>query len=505
MSPLGRFIGRASLVMLLGAASSAPAAETLWTRAFDHDVGRLVLADCGAVIAETPQGLMSLDLATGRTRWIRAEITKLERVPDGRHALVPLDGIVVIVDLETGRNRWSTGGLTFTSVRGVIPVADLGVVLVFGASAQSAHTLMAVDLHSGEVRWRQDGLYAHGFKTDDVRDVTYSNRQPPLVAERLLVLDPTHDGLIALDAATGDLLWRTTKKMLEEPGARAEGSAGLLVADGRVFVPHGKMLSALSATDGRLLWRSAQNLPSRVAQMELTPEGLLVRGSHEIRNREVKWHPYLMLLDPVSGAIRWSTTALPKKYDGRSPFLVENDRVVVALEEGLTSFDLATGAPGPLTSMREFRGSEVPLRLERLAGGRFLLASSQNARVLDLAGHVIYERYYSAPGPGTAEKVGWMTLFAAVAATGITPPIAEFFARYKETASAGPHLFMLTDDPDPSGREGVSLVRIEKATGQETGRVWFTTRSPKYDLDPDAGLVVAADGSLLTVSRFDER
>jgi hypothetical protein len=57
------------------------------------------------------------------------------------------------------------------------------------------------------------------------------------------------------------------------------------------------------------------------------------------------------------------------------------------------------------------------------------------------------------------------------------------------------YAFMYTKAPDRAGRQGFSLVRVRKADGEETGRVWLGDRSPDYELDAAAGVVYARRGN----------
>lgn len=55
-------------------------------------------------------------------------------------------------------------------------------------------------------------------------------------------------------------------------------------------------------------------------------------------------------------------------------------------------------------------------------------------------------------------------------------------ARYGATFELPNSYFMYTDMPLDK-RKGFSLVRIDKTSGEETGRLWLNKRSPKYTID----------------------
>ena len=47
-----------------------------------------------------------------------------------------------------------------------------------------------------------------------------------------------------------------------------------------------------------------------------------------------------------------------------------------------------------------------------------------------------------------------------------------------------------------------SLVRIDRETGKETGRLWFTDRSPSFRLDPATGVAVVFEDNAFFALRF---
>jgi hypothetical protein len=244
--------------------------------------------------------------------------------------------------------------------------------------------------------------------------------------------------------------------------------------------------------------------------MAVTAVGLLVRGAYELKNDEPSWHAYLALLDPATGAVRWNTEGHGSDdFDGRSAFVIQDERVVIALEEGLTSFDLATGTRGPTTAMRAFQGDEYPVMLEPLSDGRFVVWSSQNMRVVDLAGHVFASRYLKAPSESPWKAVGLTALLVGSTVVGLPlhPPASEpWIYTFKGTIPTAAFLYVLTSEPHfKSGRKGTSLARLEKQTGREAGRVWFTERSPAFAVDGASGIVVVAEDDTIRTTTFPER
>lgn len=499
--PIGLLIG----AILLGANIPAVEQQTLWRRTFSGDTKDFSISPFGSAVVDTHEGLVALDLETGQIRWSRPDVSHYKFVPEARHAFVTTKEGLSVLDLETGQDRWNVANLKFSKVSGFLHLPTRGMTLVYGETSQSVHTLMSVHTESGEIVWRQDNLYTGSLKPETARKIVYTDRQPPTLDPSTLILDPTHDGLLCLEADSGRLRWRIDERTIKEPNAYSEGSAIMLGADGRLFIPTQRTVLAVNAVDGSILWK-AKNLPRRVAQMEMTSAGLVVRGSYEIKERELSWHPYLALLDPATGHTQWSTEQGSGKFEGRSSFLIQSDKIVIALKEGLASFDLATGTPGRTTPMPQFRGGEYPCCLEALPDGRFLITASQNARVADLAGKVFYSRYFKAPGGSLLTNMAMVALIGAVAmATGAVGDPSELFERYKATVRADRFIYMLTDEPSVIGLEGISLVRLDKRSGRDTGRVWFSSRSPTFKVDSRTGIVLVSDGHALTAHTFAEQ
>ena len=50
-------------------------------------------------------------------------------------------------------------------------------------------------------------------------------------------------------------------------------------------------------------------------------------------------------------------------------------------------------------------------------------------------------------------------------------------------------ILVLTGAKDSAGTKGFSVVRLDKTSGEEVGRVWVNERSPDYVVDGAAGLL----------------
>lgn len=193
------------------------------------------------------------------------------------------DGRVHALDLVSGRARWvaATGG----PVRGRLTVSE-GVVYV----PSDDGWLHALNLGDGSRRWRVQVCAAPVVRLpfDDPKS-RYDRFGSEVAASGGRLYLGTHDGaVLALEAATGRILWRfqTGDSVLAAPGL----GAGRLFAgsyDGKVY--------ALDPEHGRLLWTFDTRKP--VVSTPTVVGDRVVVGSRSYD---------LFGLDPASGKVAWN-------------------------------------------------------------------------------------------------------------------------------------------------------------------------------------------------------
>src|SRR5918996_356095 len=201
----------------------------------------------------------AVDLATGRQAWERPvqleEVVQTPVTVDGVVAYVgDVGGTVTAVDVASGDVRWRAD--LGTPVAGAVSVdADRALVSTLG-DRDTPGVLVALDVDSGEELWRTD--------EDAIRSNLVS--APVLADGRILVLEPS--GIVALDPEEGGLLWRSevvnpraTPFVVQGVGGPAPVSAG-----GQVFAVDGTgRVYALDAETGAERWDHALNDPAAVA------------------------------------------------------------------------------------------------------------------------------------------------------------------------------------------------------------------------------------------------
>ena len=501
---------RASRTLLVGLtiALVVPTADAqeapIWRNPVATKVESYDFSPLGSLLVQAKtSGLVSLDPGTGKRLWSRPDVSEYDIVP-GLPFLLVTGGLgATMIDLESGQDRWHFSRLGFSSVKGYAHVPRQNLMLVHGETAESPHVMVAVRYESGEVLWRQGGLYATPALAAKARKM-YTHVL--LDTENTVVLDPTEDGLIRLDTRSGQLLWRIAKNEL---GGEDDFST-LFGAEGRVYAAHKKRLVAIDAKNGKVLWIRKESFRAPVIQLEPTPQGLLLRGLYDDERR--LWRPFLALLDPATGRTKWTTEN--SEFHGRSFFLVEGNSVVIALKAGIVTYDLASGSVIKSIAMPEFGGGEDPCCVRRYSDNRLFVWSSQNLRMFNESGTPVYSIYLKAPGASLLAKVASAALIgAAVGAAGyvggpvVYPTAASrtLSARYQATVNAERFTYVFTENPQSTATSPrFSLVRIDKETGRETGRLRFADRSPSFLVDPATGIVVVLEDDALFAMRFPD-
>jgi alcohol dehydrogenase (cytochrome c) len=144
----------------------------------------------------------------------------------------------------------------------------------------------------------------------------------PLVHDGVMFLQTIPDTVLALDGATGELLWRYEYK----PSAQSSRKMGLALHGDRVFVPGSDLhVLALHARSGEVLWNHEIELRSPAgarAQFQLRSAPLVV-GNKVIQGVTASFAPgggFIVALDLNSGKELWrfNTIARPGEPGGNS-------------------------------------------------------------------------------------------------------------------------------------------------------------------------------------------
>lgn len=277
---------------------------------------------CGEVlVASGAREIACIDRRTGELIWCRPEPRAVTVItPVGLARLLP-DGSLRLHDLATGDVRWTTrlkpraGASASGAVIGVPGLPRLLIV------SEGTRHLAAVDLYSGEVRWRFAARRGGVFRLKR--------------AGKLAILASGEPALTALDVLTGEVVWRFCDRLRFVSGAAVDQDALFACAgDGALVGRGGARLHHIDPWSGAVRW--SVELPAHAAPVGaplLAPETVVV-ASHGRRGTS------LVGFDRKSGAQRFDLTA----SSTAASCLVVDDLVLVNSEGGeLIAIDAGSG------------------------------------------------------------------------------------------------------------------------------------------------------------------
>lgn len=220
-----------------------------------------------------------------------------------------------------GTCHWSCGA--------VVRVVLVGAMLVGVAAAQSLDDLRAPPPES----WPQHGRTPEAQRYSPLTAIDSSNvsslrlvwvhelghdgpaqGNPAVWGDTMFVSTPS--GVIALDAANGDIRWRFEDEVVrDDPPVLAPRAprGSPVVFDGHVFATlREPVVVALDADDGRLVWRTevgAAGLAEGFSSNPLFADGLLIVGP---TGADYGGSPgRIVALDATTGAVRWTFKVVP--------------------------------------------------------------------------------------------------------------------------------------------------------------------------------------------------
>lgn len=301
--------GTSSVVVALDAASG----EELWRALPGVDVRNAPALAGGVLVVPTSSGvLLGYDAATGAELWRSDLGTGLERNRAVLHAPVAAAGDTVYAGVQ-GRYAALAAGSGDTAWEGVpaddnslasLAAAGIGAGLVVATVGRGRSGIFAWDAASGEERWRIEppatiGVHATPVISEDESRLYYINgagvvravelasgaevwsaplfsdntdwdyavTATPALAHGLLFVPTTYDWFVALDASSGDEVWRIAAgdSLLHVSHARSTASsfAAAPVVTGSVLWVAGAdgFLRAVDAERGEELWCSDLGAP----------------------------------------------------------------------------------------------------------------------------------------------------------------------------------------------------------------------------------------------------
>ena len=202
---------------------------------------------CGAMgLISARRFMLGVEVENGAVVW-RRETERSEAVMRvaGRDGLVRVfpSGQVEMLDLATGTARWTTNLAARSGGSPVILVVDHGPVPGIVIVAEEENKLVALDLRTGEPRW----------KFISPRGGRFAFRR----YGRLLYVASNDSHLSAVDLEDGTLVWRFPERTKFNLPPAAEGDI-IIVPGGRYGKQEGKLFG-LNAYSGEVRWEHSLN------------------------------------------------------------------------------------------------------------------------------------------------------------------------------------------------------------------------------------------------------
>jgi outer membrane protein assembly factor BamB len=243
---------------------------------------------------------------------------------------------VVRIAVPTGNTVWKTeAGVKLSAGAG----AGQGLVLAGGGKGE----LLALDLASGQVRWKV---------------ALSSEVTGQLLAVADTVIARTGDGRVhGLSAADGSRKWLYSRNL---PALSLRGSGGMVVRDDVLYIgfPGGKLV-ALNAANGAQLWEATVALPRGATELERVAD---VMGNPVLDERQVCAVAYqgrVACFDRRNGSPLWA-----RDTSSNSGLAMDERNVYVTDDkDAVTAYDKTSGRAGWRQDKLARRQVTAPLAL----------------------------------------------------------------------------------------------------------------------------------------------
>lgn len=430
----------------------------------------------------------------------------------------PYTQITKFIDMETGKLAWESD--QFSSKFLPVVTADNNLLFIGEKTSAKINAKTGTPVWTFEVADKKNNFEAFDANIHLTEGYFYQKKG--------------NQGVVtAVDLSSGKSLWEKPLSSKDAPILTAE-NFGVIVVDEKNF-------TLLEAETGNTKW-SAKKLSGIVVDLG-KDHGIAVGEKDK----------YLTVLDKNSGAEKWSQKikgiridqltgagimyydeegsvglfgfdGLPvwdKKDIIKGPGVLRAkpslDKEIFYSDGKVFHVNLATGQKKLIINKVEFGEKETPDNLE-FNGVNFVLSSSQNMLGFDENGSILYQHHWASPKISLAGRIAMRTAQVAMVAMasaaayqqGATQgssfaPSAiskeygrqrEFFEdmsgafgqvanqRFKASSSKGVYSFILTDVGG-----GVGLVKVDKVSGKEEGKIVLNDKEPVYDSDPENGMI----------------
>lgn len=504
-------LGALAAICILLVPVSAETAP-LWTLSMQEDIKWFNLTETGNLVVATKSTLCGIDSDDGSEVWRMPNTEKLkegdlELIPFTPYGLVSLrknkrgpNPMLIMVNVVDGQEIWNTEELGLGESYGHFFLHHMNALLIYGkmATEPKDKVVMALDIETGVPLWdhrdffgdKDPPLYRFG-DPEKGKKLVFGHQFPQFDTDSTMILFITKTGLRKYNLWTGELLWEAPVKT-GAPPALQEGYAPMLLSEdyGVVYTPYKKRIGAFNTKDGSRLWSEDPKFKGIVHQLELTPNGLIVRRGP---NAEDKGKHEISMLDPATGQSLWDMPF--KKIKDGSNFILNEGRIVMAGNKKLYSIDPTTGKYTILAEDVKFDGDEKPQTLELRDGG-YLLSSSQNTMLIKFEGSLAYHSYQKAPGTSFLSVVGKALVAEIINSTlsysttsgdftfsaWVQMEYPDLYERFKASSESNRCVYQLTNI-ETVAEKGPGLVKLSKDQGKVEKSIVLGSKTPVYEID----------------------
>lgn len=327
-----------------------------WSLALDGLDAEQCLSCGPLLLCGGERGLLSIDRDEGRVVWRAEEPTLATYVAGTTVLALGTDGALAAHEMESGETLFRTRMAPRTGGPPLGLVA-LGSSLVPTAIlAEGSDRLVALDLRTGEPRWR---FSARGHGAFRLRR-----------AGRALLTTSGDTSLVALDLLSGEIAWRFVDdlRFTTSPVVSGDTVVALTGEPGRGAAE----IVGLDLYEGRVRFRTSLEDVAACAPV-VAGDVVLVPTQSGRRAR-------LVALEARTGVVRW-TIADPGMALGAG-VLSFDDRLVVSTPGHTTLLDLTTGEVVWQHASGTSRGDDVPRRLDPILRGGAIITRGSSVEVL---------------------------------------------------------------------------------------------------------------------------
>ena len=435
-------------------------AEPQWKVTFHEDVKWLKIAPTGHLIVSTGGDLIGIDPDSGVIIWQNADVKGLDKsnfhvVLLTRYALLKLKDTKKthyfrVIDVVDGKEIWTTESMDLKTSERFLALPEVGGILIYGEELkgkryfvqEKPHLLRkvaAAGLSTGEWIWDNKNI----LRIDPYVKPFFDTR------ETMITYMTDRNRICKLNAKTGEVIW--------ESNLKSASARPLLLKEKRdvIYAISSKTIYALKTQDGSLVWKKPPRLKGIVHQVQLSPQGLVVRGAPYVvyTNGEprLRGQSYITLLDIATGQPLWEDKF--SELNHLSNFVLNDDKVVIYSDQRLYGINLSSDAVNVIAKDLTFKGEETPASL-RLQNNGYLIQSGNNLMLVSFDGEQLYHTYHKAVGYSLAEMMGYTAATVVVnevakelVKRAVLPAIAKLTGEIMKTEAKLPKIVRTYSDP----------------------------------------------------------